>query len=230
MSNVTIIGGHGKVALLAAPLLVEAGHTVRSVIRKEGQTADVEATGAEAVVADVEKLDDNGIAEVLAGSDVVVWSAGVGGGDDERTWALDRDAAIRTMDAARAAGIRRFIMVSFYGSRLVDGAFPGVDESEGMYAYFNAKAQADDYLRTESGLDWTVLGPTELTLEEPTGKITVGQLDDSIAQVPATSRANVARVVAAAVDNPASAGCTVNFYDGDTPIEKALERGVDYLG
>ena len=230
MSTITIIGGHGKVALLAAPLLVEAGHTVRSVIRKEGQAADVEATGAQAVVADVEKLDEQGTAEVLAGSDAVVWSAGVGGGDDERTWALDRDAAIRTMDATRAAGIRRFIMVSFYGSRLVDGKFPGVEEGEGMYAYFNAKAQADDYLRIKSGLDWTVLGPTELTLEEPTGKITVAQLDESSAQPPATSRANVARVVAAAVDNPASTGCTVNFYDGDTPIAKALEQGVDYVG
>ena len=28
MANVTIIGGHGKVALLAEPLLVERGHAV----------------------------------------------------------------------------------------------------------------------------------------------------------------------------------------------------------
>ena len=34
MSNVLILGGHGKVALLAAPLLAAAGHTVTSAIRK----------------------------------------------------------------------------------------------------------------------------------------------------------------------------------------------------
>ena len=33
MAVVTIIGGHGKVALLAEPLLVERGHTVNALMR-----------------------------------------------------------------------------------------------------------------------------------------------------------------------------------------------------
>jgi 3-hydroxyisobutyrate dehydrogenase-like beta-hydroxyacid dehydrogenase len=46
--RITLIGGHGKVALLAAPLLVEAGHEVVSVFRNPDHTDDVAATGAEA--------------------------------------------------------------------------------------------------------------------------------------------------------------------------------------
>ena len=40
MAVVTIIGGHGKVALLAEPLLVERGHTVNALIRRPEQSED----------------------------------------------------------------------------------------------------------------------------------------------------------------------------------------------
>lgn len=216
MSTITIIGGHGKVALLAAPLLVEAGHTVRSVIRKEEQAADVEATGAQAVVADVEKLDEQGTAEVLAGSDAVVWSAGVGGGDDERTWALDRDAAIRTMDACAEEGVDRFVMVSYQGA----GPDHGVPEDSSFFPYAEAKAAADEYLRGTK-LHWTILGPGKLT-DEP-GRDTIGVGED-MREDRATSRDEVAAVIAAVLRRPDTVGRTIEFTDGDTPIGEALTR------
>lgn len=226
MSTVTIIGGHGKVALRAAPLLKKAGHTVRSVIRKPEQAADIEAAGAIPVVADVENLDVEGLAELLDGSDVVVWSAGAGGSGAEHTWAIDRDAAIRTMDAAQQAGTRRFVMVSYFNSHLVDGSVPGVEEDEGMYAYYNAKSQADEHLRTGTDLDWTVLGPSGLTLDEASGKITVdNSSENNDVDVPSTSRANVAAVIAAVVDEPASVRKTLYFHDGGTPIAEAVTQG-----
>ena len=222
MSTVTIVGGHGKVALRAAPLLAENGHSVRSLIRKQEQADDVREAGAEPVVEDVTQLDEDQIADVFRGSDVVVWSAGAGGSGEEETWAIDRDAAIRTMEAAKKAGVRRYVMVSFYNSHMVDGEFPGVDKSEDMYAYFNAKVQADEHLRN-SGLDWTIVGPSVLTLDEPTGTIDVQtgtELSDT--DVPATSRANVAQVVAAAVDEDKTIGQQINFHDGGTPVAEAL--------
>lgn len=226
MSTIIIIGGHGKVALRATPILVEAGHTVRSVIRKEEQAVDVEALGATAVVADVEKLGTEEIAELLRGNDVLVWSAGAGGGDDARTWAVDRDAAIRTMDAAQQAGIRRFVMVSYFNSRLVGGEFPGVEKSEGMYAYYNAKSQADEYLRTDTDLDWTVLGPSALTLDPATQEITVDNSEHTRdLAVPATSRDNVAHVIAAVISEPSTFRKTLNFHDGDTPVPQAVTQG-----
>ena len=51
--RVTIVGGHGKIALLLAPMLVEAGHEVTSVVRNPDHVADDEATGATARVSSV---------------------------------------------------------------------------------------------------------------------------------------------------------------------------------
>ena len=80
MSRIAVIGGHGKVALHLSRILSGRGHQVSSLIRNPDHRADVEATGAEPVVADVESLDAGQLAEVLRGHDAVVWSAGAGGG------------------------------------------------------------------------------------------------------------------------------------------------------
>ena len=56
MANVTIIGGHGKVALLAEPLLVERGHAVNALIRRPEQSEDIVTRGANPVVADSSRI------------------------------------------------------------------------------------------------------------------------------------------------------------------------------
>lgn len=78
--RIALIGGHGKVALLATPLLVAAGHDVGAIIRNPDHGLDVEAAGAAPVVADIENLDSTGFASVLSGYDTVIWSAGAGEG------------------------------------------------------------------------------------------------------------------------------------------------------
>jgi uncharacterized protein YbjT (DUF2867 family) len=95
MATIAIIGGHGKVALRLAPLLVQQGDRVLAWVRHEEQVQDVRAVGAEPVLADAETMDVPTMAAALAGADAVVWSAGAGGGDPARTYAVDRDAAIR---------------------------------------------------------------------------------------------------------------------------------------
>ncbi len=112
MSRILIIGGHGKVALLLAPLLIARGDEVTSVIRNPGHAADVAATGSTPVVADIEGLDVAGLTTLFTGHAAIVWSAGAGGGSPARTYAVDRDAAIRSMDAAADAGVDRYVMVS----------------------------------------------------------------------------------------------------------------------
>src|SRR5699024_3490963 len=138
-----VIGGHGKVALHLAPLLVEHGHSVSSLIRNPDHRDDVAAAGAEPVLADVEQLDLDALTEVLRGHDAVVWSAGAGGGNPQRTFAVDRDAAVRSMDAAAGAGVRRYVMVSYFGA----GPDHGVSEDNSFFAYAEAKAAADEHLR-----------------------------------------------------------------------------------
>ncbi|MDQ1125154.1 uncharacterized protein YbjT (DUF2867 family) [Microbacterium sp. SORGH_AS 505] len=212
MANITIIGGHGKVGLLLAPLLVEAGHDVTSVIRNPDHSDDITATGATPLVADVAASATDEITELLADSDAVVWSAGAGGGPAERTYAVDRDAAIRSIDAAVAAEARRYVMVSYFGA----GPDHGVDPSDDFFAYAESKAAADEHLRAAE-LDWTILAPSALTLDEPTGRI-----DANAEKGSSVSRADVAAVVAAVLADPSTIRRTISFNNGDEPIADAI--------
>jgi uncharacterized protein YbjT (DUF2867 family) len=214
VQRIAVIGGHGKVALLLAPLLVAAGDEVTAIYRNPSHTAEVEATGARGVVADVETLGVEEIAALLAGHDAVVWSAGAGGGNPVRTKAVDEDAAIRSMDAAVSAEVRRYVMVSYFGARLDHGTPP----SSGFYAYASAKAAADEYLRG-TALDWTILGPSGLTLDPPTGKIETAEQGATSGRV---SRADVAAVIVAVLRDDTTIGRTIRFNNGATPIASAL--------
>ena len=162
MARIMIIGGHGRVALLAAPLLVEAGHKVTSVIRNPDHEVEVASTGASVRVADVQHLDTASFTDLVTGQDVLVWSAGAGGGDPGRTYAVDRDAALASIQAATIAGVSRYVMVSYAGA----GPDHGVDPGNSFFAYAEAKAAADAALRA-SKLDWTILGPSRLTWTHP---------------------------------------------------------------
>jgi len=211
MARIVVIGGHGKVALQLARILTERGDEVSSVFRNPDHTDDVAATGAQPVVADVEGLDTGALAKLLAGHDAVVFSAGAGGGNPARTYAVDRDAAIRVIDAAAQAGVKRFVMVSYFGA----GTDHGVPQGDSFFPYAEAKAAADAHLRA-SDLDWTVLGPGRLTLEPATGSIALGQGKGEV------SRADVALVAAAALADDSTVGRTIDFNNGDVPIAEAL--------
>jgi len=212
MARIVIIGGHGKVALLLAPLLVARGDRVSAVIRNPAHAEDVAGTGAEPVVADIEQLDVPGMAAILAGHDAVVWSAGAGGGNPSRTYAVDRDAAIRSMQAARAAGVPRYVMVSYFGA----GPDHGVAPDDSFFAYAEAKAAADEYLRG-TDLEWTILAPSALTMDPPRGRI-----DTISPRATSVSRADVAAVIAAALVDPSTVGRTIRFNTGDVPIAEAI--------
>ncbi len=216
MARILIIGGHGKVALRLARILSERGDQVTSIFRNPDHTDDVAATGAHPVVADIEQLDTDALTVLLAGQDAVVFSAGAGGGNPSRTYAVDRDAAIRVIDAASRAGARRFVMVSYFGA----GPDHGVPQDDPFFPYAEAKAAADAHLRA-SDLDWTVLGPGHLTLEPATGRIAVG----GAPRGREVSRDDVALVAAAALADDSTIGCTIDFNTGDVPIAEALAGG-----
>ena len=211
MARIAVIGGHGNVALQLARILTDRGDEVSSLFRNPDHSDDVAATGARPVVADIERLDTDALAGLLAGHDAVVFSAGAGGGNPARTYAVDRDAATRVIDAAARAGVRRFVMVSYFGA----GLDHGVPQGDSFFPYAEAKAAADAHLRA-SDLDWTMLGPGRLTLEPATGHIAVGKGKGEV------SRADVALVVAAALQDNSTIGRTIEFNNGDVPIAEAL--------
>ncbi|WP_338886114.1 NAD(P)-dependent oxidoreductase [Rhodococcus sovatensis] len=214
MSRIAIFGGHGQVALRLAPLLIAQGHQVGSIVRNPDHVDDIANIGATPLVADIEYLDVEKIAALIDGFDAVVWSAGAGGGNPDRTYAVDRDAAIRSMDAAGRVGISRYVMVSYFGA----GPDHGVEESSSFHAYAEAKAAADEYLKSTS-LSWTILGPSALTLDQGTGSITTRENGATGTSV---TRDDVAAVAAVSVDNPSTIRRFIEFDNGDTPIGDAL--------
>ena len=148
----------------------------------------------------------------MTGHDAVVFSAGAGGGNPARTYAVDRDAAIRVIDAAAQAGVKRFVMVSYFGA----GPDHGVPPDNSFFPYAEAKAAADAHLR-DSDLDWTVLGPGRLTLEPATGTDR-GRPGERVRSRAPTSRSSPPPHW----PTIRPSGRTIDFNNGDIPIAEAL--------
>lgn len=214
MARILVLGGHGKIALLAQRMLASAQHTVHGAIRNPDHAGDVAETGAEPVVADLEQLDQQGVDELVKGFDVVVWSAGAGGGSAERTWAVDHDAALRVLDAVQRSGAR-LVMVSYFGSRRDHG----VPEDHSFHTYAEAKSLVDEAIRA-SGADWVILAPSTLTLDEE-GGIELDEPSGSLesGEIP---RATVARLIAEVVAHRGVRGITLRCNAGGTPVAEAL--------
>jgi uncharacterized protein YbjT (DUF2867 family) len=210
--DIVIAGGHGQIARQLGELLARDGHTVRGLIRNPDHAGELEAIGVTPVIADLEQ-DEPGLPELIAGAEAAVFAAGAGPGSGaERKQTMDRDGAIRLIEACRQAGTRRYVMVSAMGAR------PDADRGEGAFAaYLDAKAQADAALQA-SGLDYTVVRPGGLTDDPPTERIAVAS------QLPRGSipRADVARTLMAVLSTPHTVGTAFDLISGPTPIVEAL--------
>ncbi|MEV0713462.1 NAD(P)H-binding protein [Asanoa sp. NPDC050611] len=211
--RIVIAGGHGQVARLLNRRLADAGHTPVGIIRNAAQADEVAASGAEPVVLDLEKASRDAVAAVLSGADAAVFAAGAGpGSGPARKWTVDRDAAILLADAAAAAGVRRFVLLSAIGADEFD---PTLDDD--FEVYLEAKSAADATVR-RSELDWTILRPDGFTDKPGTGKVTVAETVGR-ASIP---RADVAAVIAALVTGNLAVRRQFEVTGGDTPIDEAI--------
>jgi uncharacterized protein YbjT (DUF2867 family) len=216
MMRVVVAGGHGKIALHLEKLLAARGDSVAGLIRNPAQVDDLRAAGAEALVLDLENASVDEVAQHLSGADAVVFAAGAGPGSGiARKVTVDRDAAILLADAAEIAGVRRYLMISAMGA---DGDTAGSASDEVFAAYLRAKAAADAALRARTGLDSTIVRPGLLTDEAGTGHVRVAE-STGRGSVP---RADVAAVLVALLDAPATSGVTFELISGDTPIADAV--------
>lgn len=214
--RVVIAGGHGQIALILERLLADRGDTAVGLIRNPDHVADVEAAGAEAVVVDLEAATAADIAKHVEGADAVVFAAGAGPGSGAaRKQTVDCNAAILLADAAEAAGVRRYVMVSAMGAD-VEAADDIGDPV--FVAYLRAKGHADDVIRDRTNLDATIVRPGHLTNDPGTGRV---ELSDQTGRgdIP---RADVAAVLLAVLDTPATAGRTFEVISGETPIYEAV--------
>ncbi|SRR6056297_2929074 len=212
--TITIVGGHGKIAMHLHPILKEKGHEIRGIIRKTEQAGDLREAGAEPVICDIEEHDD--ISDAVGDADAVVFAAGAGPGSGaERKWTVDRDGAIKLIEAAIRNGIGRYVMISAMG----------LDEPRGnevFRVYQKAKAEADEALQ-KSGLDYTIIKPGRLTNEPGTGKVALAP-DLETGEIP---REDIAAVLAEILETPETAGLTLDLVSGDTPVEEAVKKAGD---
>ena len=215
--HVVIAGGHGKIGLRLAAVLAGRGHVVTGLVRNPDHRADVETAGATAAVVDLESASVDELAAHLDGADAVVFTAGAGPNSGvARKDTVDRAAAVLLADAARQAGVRRYLLVSSTG---VDAPpAPGTDEV--WAAYLVAKKAAEDAIR-DTDLDWTILRPGRLTDDPGNGKVLLAAPPVERGDV---TRDDTAAVLAALLEAPGTAGRVLELREGDTDLLEAVTR------
>ena len=210
---VAIAGGHGQIARRLTTLLVARGDQVRGLIRNPDHADDLRADGAEPVLLDLESAGVEEVAAAVEGADAVVFAAGAGPGSGaERKWTMDRDGAIKLLEAS---GNARYVIVSSIGT---DNPPDGDDV---FSVYLRAKAEADAAVAA-TDRDWTIVRPGSLTTDPGAGRATISvePVRDRVA------REDVAAVLAAVLAEPRSVGRTLYVVRGDDPIDEALEAAL----
>lgn len=209
--QIVVAGAHGKIALQFGEL-VASQHQVLGLIRSPDQVRDLETAGMAPEVVDLESVSSPQLAEVIVGFDALVFAAGAGPGSGAaRKETVDYGAAAKSIEAAEAAGVRRFVMVSAMGTD-----DPPTDDSV-FSVYLRAKARADAALMS-SNLDWTVVRPGRLTDDPATGRVRLARHVPR-GEIP---RRDVAAVLAEVLANGHTVGRVLEVVGGDTPIPEAI--------
>ena len=209
---VAIAGAHGKVAMRLAARLAAQGDGVIGLIRNPGHAPDLQAIGAEPVVCDLEQATVAEIAAQVARADAAVFAAGAGPGSGaQRKLTMDRDGAIKLLDATSRRGVP-YVMVSSVGAENPP------DDDDVFSVYLRAKAEADAAVQA-SDRDWTIVRPGRLTDDPGTGRV---RLDTSPyrGEVP---REDVAAVLDAVLHDRRASRRTLYVNGGEQPIQQALE-------
>ena len=193
--------------------LVGQGDAVIGLIRNPEHAGDVRAAGAEPVVCDLEHAPVEEIAAAVSGADAAVFAAGAGAGSGAaRKLTVDRDGAIKLLEATAAGGARYVIVSSV-------GAENPPDDDDVFSVYLQAKAEADAAVQA-SGRDWTIVRPGRLTDEPASGRVRL----DTEPFRGEVSRDDVADVVAAVLHDPRATHKILYVNGGDRPLEEELAR------
>ncbi|MCC4722866.1 SDR family oxidoreductase [Salinicoccus sp. RF5] len=206
--KVLVIGANGQVGHQLVEKLKDKGHQPVAMVRKEEQVEQFKEKGIDTVLGDLQKDFSHAFEDV----DSVVFAAGSGGDTGaDMTVLIDQEGAIESVDNAKKAGVKHFVMLSSMGA-------DAPKDADQMQHYLYAKHRADEHLKA-SGLDFTILRPGMLTNDSGTGKVRLFEGGTEIAEIP---REDVANVLAHIVDTNKPEGKTYYLHEGDTPVEDTL--------
>jgi NADH dehydrogenase len=155
VSTILVTGASGFVGSHVIPVLLAGGHRVRALIRDGAAERTIRARLSTDELASVEfaraRLEDRlRLRHVTEGVDAVLHLVAIprdydGGKELDR---VNRAGTEAMLEAAKAAGVRRFIHLGALGVR---------DDPKLHYA--RSKARGSEAVRA-SGLDWTILDPS----------------------------------------------------------------------
>lgn len=215
--NVLIVGANGQIGKHLVDILKKEGkHKPVAFVRKEEQVQYFEDKGVEARLGDLEESVE-AIKKRMKDIDAVVFTAGSGGGTGyDKTLLIDLDGAVKTVEAAKASGIDRFVMV---GAFRADNRRQWVKD---MKPYFAAKYYADEWLKN-SGLNYTIVRPGNLENKEAVGKVAAGA-DTAKPKKFSIPRADVAQVIAHSLEKDTTYRKVFDLVTGDDSIAEALNK------
>lgn len=209
--NILVAGSHGKTGMQIVELLVERDHNVLAMIRDDAQSDEMEKLGAIPFVANLE----GDIEFAVEGAEAVIFAAGSGADTGEdKTWAVDRDGAIKMIEACEKNGVERFILLSSVGT---DKPEKGPEK---LQPYLKAKSESEKRL-IKSNLNYTIVRPGMLN-NDPESKHIIAQesLRDKKGQI---SRADVALSIVEALENTHTYRKTFEIIGGgNMKVEEAL--------
>ncbi|ERG68676.1 MULTISPECIES: NAD(P)H-binding protein [Exiguobacterium] len=213
--KVLVIGATGKIGRRVLKSLAKT-HQVTALIRYPELQAEYEKMGARVLTVDVEKELDKGIHEATSGQDAVIIAATAGAeGSSKEIELLDRNVAMKAIDAAKKERVRHVVLLSAYGADQPDAA------PKEHFNFLSANNAADEYIE-HSGLNYTIICP--VTIVDGPGKGSIEASEDlSDASDATISETDVATIIAASLDNRGLYGRRIEVKSGSTPINDALD-------
>ncbi|MEZ5564759.1 MAG: SDR family oxidoreductase [Gammaproteobacteria bacterium] len=204
---VLVIGGTRNTGLEVVRLLRARGDDVVVLVRPASDATAAEALGARVFRGDALVPADLNAALATEPFRAIVSTLGVTSTSAPRP---DFDGNRNAIDAARLAGVKRYVLIT------VIGAGDSRDSAPAPARYFlrkviPEKTKAEDYLKT-SGLDYTIIRPGGLLNGEAEGK---AYLTEDTASMSWIRRADLARLMVQALDDPRSIDKTYHAFDPD---------------
>ncbi len=190
--KVLVVGATGKTGLHVTNQLSSSGNAVRAMVRDRTNANFVDAV--EVVVGDVLKPDT--IRAAIAGCDAVICATGAAPSFDVTgPYRVDFEGTKNLVDAAKANGVKRFVIVS---SLCVSKFFHPLNL---FWLVLFWKKQAEGYI-IKSGLTYTIVRPGGLRSEDSKEAIVMSGADTLFEG--GIARQKVAQVCIAALSEPAA--------------------------
>jgi uncharacterized protein YbjT (DUF2867 family) len=153
------------------------------------------------------------VAAAITGASAAVFAAGAGPGSGaQRKLTMDRDGAIKLLEAAAEADVPRYVIISAVGAENPP------DRDDVGSVYLQAKAQADEAVQA-SDREWTIVRPGGLTDEPGSGRVRI-DLEPFRGEIP---RDDVAAVLDAVLQEAHAAHRILYVNAGEVAVEQALQ-------